>query len=104
MYRFEENNADSAGYAVGVELTVKGLAGKARPQNIYRIDREHANAYRAWLSLGSPASPTHTQIEEIAAKAKLVAESGTVIVENGAARITLTLPPNAMALVMVGED
>jgi len=104
VYRLEENNSDSTGDAVGVELMVQGFAKATLPLNIYRIDREHANAYRAWLTLGSPKSLTNSQTAEILAKAKLMSESGTVVAENGTAKILLALPPNAMALVMVGGD
>ena len=104
MYRFEEKNSEGTGEAVGVELTVQGMAGTDVPVQIYRIDREHANAYRAWLARGRPKTPTGAQMAEIAAQAQLVPESSTAAVENHAARIALAMPPNAMALVVVGEE
>ena len=103
VYRFEEKNMDSVGEPVGVELAVRGLSGASLPMKLYRIDREHANAYRAWLALGSPRQPTRAQAEEIAAKAKLVPETRAVAIESDAVRVPLTLPPNGMASVMLGE-
>jgi len=104
VYRFEERNTDGTGEPVGVELTVRGVTGADVPAQIYRIDREHANAYRAWLALGSPRQPTGAQAAEIAAKAKLAPESNRVAVENGAARLAFALLPNAVMLIVVGEE
>jgi xylan 1,4-beta-xylosidase len=103
VYRFEEENKDSAGEPVGIEVTVKGISGATTlPLKHYRIDREHSNAYRAWLALGSPKSPTRAQTAEILEKSKPVSQSGVVSVENGATRIAFAMPPNAMSLILVG--
>ncbi len=103
VYRFEEKNPAGTGDPVGVELTVKGITGTSVPLKHYRIDREHANAYRAWLALGSPKSPTSAQVAEIAAKAKLAPQVSASAIENGAARVSFAMPPNAMSLIVVGE-
>ncbi|MDE3090758.1 MAG: twin-arginine translocation signal domain-containing protein, partial [Chloroflexota bacterium] len=87
VYRFDETDEDGAGAPVGVELTIKGIAGSTVSFNHYRIDREHGNAYRAWVALGRPKNPTSAQAAEIAAKAKLTPETATVSIENGAARL-----------------
>ncbi len=105
VYRFEEENTESVGDAVGVELVVNGLAGaETVPLTHYRIDREHANAYRAWLALGSPKTPTPAQAAEMAAKAQLAPQASTAPLENGAARISFGVLPNAMSLIVLGED
>ncbi len=104
LYRFEEKNAGGAGNAVEVELTIKGLADGTLPVKHYRIDREHGNAYRAWLALGSPRKPTSAQAAEIAAKAQLAPEVSTLTAENGAARIAFAMLPNAMSLIVFGEE
>jgi xylan 1,4-beta-xylosidase len=108
VYRFEERNTESTGDPVGVELTVRGISGTMLPLKHYRIDREHANAYRAWLALGSPPStalrtPTSAQVAEILAKSKLVPAADTVAVEGGAVRLTFAMLPNSMSLIMIGE-
>ncbi len=96
VYRFEENNADGTGAPVGVELMVNGLAGDSLSMQHYRIDREHANAYRAWLALNSPKNPTSVQSDQIAMKAMLAPESSVVAVQNGVARLAFGMLPNAM--------
>ncbi len=104
VYRLEEKNEDGTGDAVGVELTVSGLSGATLPVKHYRIDRERANAYRAWLALGSPKQPTRAQIDEIAARANLAPETEIVKIENGAARLAFGILPNAMSLLALGEE
>ena len=73
------------------------------PLTLFRVDRDHANAYRAWVALGSPTSPTAAQGVELAARAKITAETRVVMVEEGEANLNLTLPPNGIALVCVGS-
>ncbi len=102
VYRFEEKNLESSGNAEGVELSVRGLSGASLPLRIYRVDREHSNAYRAWLALGSPKNPSNAVAAEIAAQAAVTPEVGTVAVEAGVAKIRLEMTPNAMVLVLVG--
>ncbi len=102
VYRFEEDDPESLDTHQEVELTVRGLKAHTLPLNIYRIDRERANAYRAWIAMGSPQSPTKGQTSEIAARAKLVPEIAMINSHEGVATIALSLPPNGMVLVSMG--
>jgi len=103
LYYFDEANQHSVGEALDVNLTVCGLAGATVPLTVSRVDRDHANVYRAWVAMGSPASPTAAQAVELAARAKVTAETRMVRVEGGEANLSLGLPPNGLALVLVGQ-
>ena len=103
LYHFDEANQHSVGEALDVDLTIRGLPGATVPLTVFRVDRDHANAYRAWAAMGKPASPTAAQAVELAAQAKVTAETRVVRVEEAEANLNLTLPPNGIALVLVGS-
>jgi xylan 1,4-beta-xylosidase len=67
----------------------------------YRIDRDHSNAYTAWLAMGSPQSPTEDQIERLKAAGQLdLLESPRwVRVDGGSAEISFALPREAISLL-----
>jgi hypothetical protein len=52
--------------------------------------------------MGSPASLTAAQAVELAARAKVTTETRVVRVEGGEANLSLALPPNGLALILVG--
>jgi hypothetical protein len=104
VYRFEEKNSESSGSADAIELSVKGLSGASLPLRIYRVDREHSNAYRAWLVRGSPKNPSNAIAAEIAAQATVTPEVGAVAVQDKIVKIPLEITPNAMLLVALGES
>jgi xylan 1,4-beta-xylosidase len=101
LYYFDEANQHSIGEARDVDLTVRGLPGANVSLTVSRVDRDHANVYRAWVSMGGPASPTAAQAAKLAARAKVTAESRVVRVEGGEANLSLALPPNGVVLVHV---
>ena len=53
--------------------------------------------------MGGPASPTAAQAVELAARAKVTAETRVVRVEGGEAKLSVGLPPNGVVLVLVGQ-
>ena len=58
------HDADVAGPAANIRLSVAGAAFRARPElRHFRVDAEHSNAYTAWLRLGSPAQPSAPERE-----------------------------------------
>lgn len=70
----------------------------------YRIDREHSNAYAAWLAMGSPEAPSDTQRASLLQAAKLatIGDVGqTLAVAQGSARFDLTLPRQGVALLVL---
>jgi xylan 1,4-beta-xylosidase len=56
------------------ELSVKGLRADARA-TIWRVDRDHGNALKAFDAMGRPAFPTREQYQQLRAAGKLPASS-----------------------------
>jgi xylan 1,4-beta-xylosidase len=97
---------DIAGPDATVTLKVAGLGvknGKAKLTH-YRIDATHSNAYTAWKEQGSPAAPSPAQyaaLEAASALATLKGAPATVDVKDGAATLPITLPRQAVSLVVL---
>jgi xylan 1,4-beta-xylosidase len=95
---------DVPGPDAQVELTLDHLplnAGEARLTH-YRIDEKHSNAFTQWKLMGSPTAPSDAQYVQLL-KAGQLAELGTpevVRVENGAAKLSLKLPRQAVSLLV----
>jgi xylan 1,4-beta-xylosidase len=52
------------GPARNIQVSVKGWTGTAR-YHVEIMDSEHGSALGAWQAMGSPASPTHSQFEQL---------------------------------------
>jgi len=97
---------DVAGPDANVTLSLEGLgitSGKATLTH-YRVDTTHSNAYTAWQKLGSPAAPTPAQYKTLEAASQLATLSGapaTIAVTDGRATLPITLPRQAVSLVVV---
>jgi xylan 1,4-beta-xylosidase len=95
---------DVPGPDAQVELTLDHLplnAGEARLTH-YRIDEKHSNAFTQWKLMGSPTAPSDAQYAQLL-KAGQLAELGApevVRVENGAAKLSLKLPRQAVSLLV----
>jgi xylan 1,4-beta-xylosidase len=97
---------DVAGPDATVTLALDGLAlktGKAKLTH-YRIDKAHSNAYTAWQAQGSPATPSAAQYQALEAASELATLKGapaTVDVKDGKATLPITLPRQAVSLVVL---
>lgn len=70
----------------------------------YLIDRNHANAYTAWLNMGSPIAPSTEQRAELirASELKPVGRgSEPVAVRDGWARLSISLARQAVTLIVL---
>jgi len=65
---------------------------------IYRLDAKHGNVLPAYEAMGSPASPTQQQYEELRNAARLGPPQKGKLRKN---QITVTLPPKALDLIEV---
>jgi xylan 1,4-beta-xylosidase len=97
---------DVAGPDANVTLSLDGLAlknGKAKLTH-YRIDKAHSNAYTVWQEQGSPAKPSPAQYKALEAASELTALKGspaTLDVKDGRATLPITLPRQAVSLVVL---
>jgi xylan 1,4-beta-xylosidase len=97
---------DVAGPDAAVTLSLEGLGvkqGTAKLQH-FRIDATHSNAYTAWQRLGSPAAPTAAQYKQLEAASELApleGAPGRLDVVGGRASLTITLPRQAVSLIVV---
>ena len=70
----------------------------------YRVDRDHANSYAAWLAMGSPIAPTDAQRAELHKAAALLPVAGvaaTLPVSHAGASVDLTLPRQGVSLIVL---
>jgi xylan 1,4-beta-xylosidase len=96
------------GPAAEVELELANLpvsSGKARIDH-FTIDAEHSNAYTAWKAMGSPQEPTSEQYAALEQAGQLAkgAAIEPVAISNGAASVRLSLPRQAVSLLVIESD
>jgi xylan 1,4-beta-xylosidase len=82
---------------VTVHVELEGLA--PRSATVERIDEDHANAKKTWQAMGSPEYPTAGQVEELEKASRLLAEPLTVRRGGEGVRVSVELPPHAVAAV-----
>jgi len=99
------HDEDVAAAPAEVELEVAGVAAKRVRVTEYRMDRDHSNAYTAWLKMGSPQAPTAAQVEELRKASELaVLRESKLGVKAGAVEWKMTLPRQAVSLVHIAWD
>jgi len=95
---------DMSGPAADVEVVLTGLplANAEVLAADYRIDEEHSNAYAAWKRMGSPQQPSPEQYEQLERAGRLAAlnPAGSVRATDGRASLRLTLPRQAVSLLV----
>jgi xylan 1,4-beta-xylosidase len=96
---------DLAGPAADIELSLENLpiaSGEATIEH-FTIDADHSNGYAAWKKMGSPQQPTPAQYSELELAAQLApaAELAPVKVASSAAALKLTLPRQAVSLLVL---
>jgi xylan 1,4-beta-xylosidase len=86
-----------------VQLEINGVPDAARRVLLhqYRIDETHSNAWTAWKTMGSPQHPTPEQYTALEAAGQLqqLDSPRWMEVRGGAAKLTITLPRQAVSLL-----
>jgi xylan 1,4-beta-xylosidase len=90
---------EESGSPKTVTLHFKGLSGKPSAR-VTIVDKEHGSPLPAWDKMGRPAFPTLSQIEALR-KAAALRAAETQSFSNGS--LTLTLQPQALALIEVAK-
>ena len=73
----------------------------------YRVDRDHANAYAAWLKMGSPIAPTEAQRKALIEAAQLTTldpSPSAIAVKRGGSRIAFVLPRQGVSLLVLTPE
>lgn len=84
-----------------IDVTISGVPDGRATLTHYRIDADRSNSYTRWKAMGSPQSPTKTQILELEASGRLqqLFSPSTVTVTGGQTVVTFTLPRQGVSLV-----
>ena len=102
VWNYHDDNVKAP--AASVQIHVNGLAKRQHvTTEQFRMDEDHSNAYRVWLEMGSPQTPTAEQqaaleragaLEMFGSPQKLSAKGGTLAVP-------LELPRQGVELVRI---
>jgi xylan 1,4-beta-xylosidase len=92
---------DVAGPDAQVTIDLKGLKGVPANASLWRVDRDHANAFAAWQKMGSPQSPDQNQYVKLEAASKMQAEQVAVSRGGKGASMALRLPRQGVALLVL---
>jgi xylan 1,4-beta-xylosidase len=93
---------DLPGPAADVTLTVTGLAaGFKQPARVWRVDRDHGNAYTAWLGMGSPANPNEAQVDRLHRAAQMTAQRIWIRHRGDRATLVRRLPLQSVELIEI---
>ena len=86
-----------------IQLIVNGLPKSRARVEQFRMDSEHSNSYRAWLSMGSPATPTAEQLAglERAGQLESLGSPQTMKIARGKLPVNFDLPRQGVELVRI---
>jgi hypothetical protein len=114
LYNFNEPDKKCQGNAVEVDLTVKGLPVTTTTMKRYQIDSKNSNAFAGGYPSPQPGDfgaswlnfTTDVQIEQAEqnAKLKIIEFTDKLKITDGEARFRLSLPSNAITLIVIGEE
>lgn len=102
LYHFDETpNGERAAEQVRLRIGNLSVDGPAE-LSITRLDRQHANSFRAWERMGRPEELDDRQLEIVRLASELREESNApVLVRNGSVECALDLPCQAAVLVVL---
>jgi xylan 1,4-beta-xylosidase len=96
---------DVPGPDATVALTIGGLpVGVAEAKlTHYRVDEAHSNAFALWKTMGSPATPTATQHQQLVTAGQLAQLDAPASkkLAHGTATLKFTLPRQAVSLLVL---
>ncbi len=100
VWNYHDDNVP--GNAADIVLTITGMPARLVTVNQYRVDRDHSNAYDAWLRMGSPASPSAAQRAQLEKSAGLqtLSEPRTIATTTGGVSVPISLPRQGVSLIV----
>ena len=104
LWHYHDDNLPGPDAAAHLTLNglPSGLAG-TRSIEVYRIDRDHANAYAAWLAMGAPLAPTDAERATLLKAAELQPATMPITVADRHAALTVTVPRQGIVLLRLGH-
>jgi xylan 1,4-beta-xylosidase len=106
IYRFDEYDTKNNGKNEEIELTVKGLPAAWSEMRRYQIDRENSNAWSGYQITPSSWAWTIGYLSQMEENSRLKITEQTDHLETNEGQVTfrLSLPPNSISLVVIGEE
>jgi xylan 1,4-beta-xylosidase len=103
LWHYHDDDLPGPDARVSLEVGALPTAAAAVSLVHYRIDAGHSNAYSAWKQMGSPVAPTREQYTQLEATSELAVleRREAVAVRDGTASLALTLPRQAVSLLVL---
>ena len=103
MWNYHDDDVEAS--PAKIHLWIEGLQGTQIEESEFRMDETHANAYRAWKEMGSPAEFSAAQKGQLGQAAELaqLVQDRPEAIKRGASEIDLDLPRQGVALIRVRE-
>jgi xylan 1,4-beta-xylosidase len=92
---------DKTGSTRTFELTIRERNTKFTTAHIKRVDDEHGNVLPVYRKMGSPVNPTPEQVTKLNEATQLPASEQQKLKDG---HLTLTLEPNALALIELSSE
>lgn len=86
----------------GAEVTVRLAGWAGSTARLWRLDREHANTFRAWQAMGGPDDPSTAELERIRAAGQLTEDPIAIQPTGSDSHLSLTIPLHGLALIEIG--
>ena len=97
VWNYDDRDVDAPPAAISLQAS--GFNGRSVHVQEMLVDREHGNAYAAWLKMGSPAEPTSAQRSALVASSQLpVVLDKQIFTKDRRADLSFTLARQGVAL------
>jgi xylan 1,4-beta-xylosidase len=97
---------DVPGPSADVHVVLTGLApGLEREAHVWRVDRDSGNAFAEWLRMGSPASPSKQQIDQLISASHVTKRALQLAprAHDGSVSLDRQLPLHSVELIELGS-
>jgi xylan 1,4-beta-xylosidase len=106
LYRFIEEDTSDESPPLEICLNIEGLPDSSYTLYHYRIDSSHSNATTAWEDMEQPDTPSQEQLMELesSSQLQLIGPPSLLKIKDGQKTIRFSLPPNAVSVLVLGEE
>jgi xylan 1,4-beta-xylosidase len=97
---------DVPGPPAEIHLSLTGLApGLERRARVWRVDRDHGDAFTAWKTMGSPPTPTKQQVDRLTRASRVLPLPLPIppSARNGSVSFERRLPRQSVELIELGQ-